>query len=110
MTSTPRSVRSATLVACSLALVSLAAGDASAKDHGGDAPEIVASFAPAALETPESVAFDHHGAAYVTLALTGEIRRVAPDGTQSTFAILPLGAPPLTFCGSFFAGLTAITF
>lgn len=33
---------------------------------------------------------------------------MAPDGTASTVARLPLGAPPLTVCGPFFAGLTGI--
>ncbi|HWS55417.1 MAG TPA: hypothetical protein VN228_14870, partial [Pyrinomonadaceae bacterium] len=28
--------------------------------------------------------FDRHGNAYVTLALTGEVRKIAPDGTQTT--------------------------
>lgn len=43
----------------------------------------VALFNPNAFETPESVQFDRHGNAYVSLALTGEIRKIAPDGTQT---------------------------
>src|SRR5262245_14091460 len=70
----------------------------------------VAQFNAAALETPESIAIDRANNKYVSLALTGEIRKIAPDGSQSTFVALPLGAPPLTFCGSFFAGLTGLTF
>ena len=50
----------------------------------------IARFDPDALETPESVQIDRHGNAYVSLALTGEIRKIAPDGTQSTLAFLPL--------------------
>ncbi len=71
--------------------------------------ETVALFDADALETPESIAIDNHNNKYISLALTGEIRKIAPDGSQSTFAELPLGAPPLTFCGAFFAGLTGIT-
>jgi hypothetical protein len=72
--------------------------------------ETVAQFNPSLLETPESIAIDHHNNKYVSLALTGEIRKIAADGSQSTYRMLPLGAPPLTFCGSFFAGLTGLTF
>ena len=72
--------------------------------------ETVAQFNPSLLETPESLAIDHDNNKYVSLALTGEIRKIAADGSQSTYAMLPLGAPPLTFCGSFFAGLTGLTF
>ena len=72
--------------------------------------ETVVSFNATLLETPENIAIDHDNNKYVSLALTGEIRKIAPDGTQSTFALLPLGAPPLTFCGPFFGGLTGITF
>ena len=57
----------------------------------------------------ENIAFDNANNKYISLALTGEIREIAADGTQSTYAALPLGAPPLTICGSFFAGLTGIT-
>src|SRR5687768_5354122 len=52
--------------------------------------ETIALFDPAAFETPESVQVDRHGHIYVSLALTGEIRKIAPDGTQSTLAFLPL--------------------
>ena len=72
------------------------------------APETVVLFNPAALETPESIAIDRAGNFYISLALTGEIRRIAPDGTQSTLALLPIG-PPLTFCGPFFNAITGIT-
>ena len=71
--------------------------------------ETVALFDANALETPENIVIDNHNNKYISLALTGEIRKIAPDGTQSTFANFPLGAPPLTVCGSFFAGLTGIT-
>lgn len=71
--------------------------------------ETVALFSHEALETPESVALDHQGNAYVALALTGEIRRIARDGTQSTYAQLPIGEP-MTFCSGFFALVGPIVF
>jgi hypothetical protein len=72
--------------------------------------ETVANFNASLLETPENIAIDRDNNTYVSLALTGEIRKIATDGAQSTYAMLPLGAPPLTICGPFFAGLTGITF
>lgn len=64
--------------------------------------ETVALFNPAALETPESIVIDRDGNFLISLALTGEIRKVEPDGTQSTVAFLPIGAP-LTPCFGFLA-------
>ena len=78
--------------------------------HASPQIETVALFNASLLETPESIAIDHESNKYVSLALTGEVRKIAPDGGQSTYVMLPLGAPPLTFCGSFFGGLTGITF
>jgi sugar lactone lactonase YvrE len=52
--------------------------------------DTVTLFDPDAFETPESIEIDRHGNVYVSLALTGEIRKIAPDGTQSTLAFLPL--------------------
>ncbi|MCC6621673.1 MAG: hypothetical protein IT385_10490 [Deltaproteobacteria bacterium] len=66
------------------------------------------SFDASMLETPEGLAFDHRGNLFISLALTGEIRKIAPDGTQSTHALLPLGAPPLTPCGAFIGIMGAI--
>ena len=81
-----------------------AAPQASAQVH------TVVAFNASLFETPENIAIDRNDNTYVSLALTGEIRKIAPDGSQSTFAMLPLGAPPLTVCGPFFGGLTGITF
>ena len=50
-------------------------------------------FNPAAVETPESIVFDRDDNAYITLAFTGEIRKIAPDLTQTSLAFLPIGAP-----------------
>ena len=60
--------------------------------------ETLILFDPNVPETPESIRFDRFDNAYITLALTGEIRKVANDGTQSTLAVLPIGAP----CGGMF--------
>lgn len=51
----------------------------------------IASFNPALGETPESVALDKDNNAYVMMALTGEIRKITPQGAQSSLAWLPLG-------------------
>ena len=40
--------------------------------------ETVAVFNPSLLETPESITIDHDNNKYVSLALTGEIRRSPP--------------------------------
>lgn len=54
--------------------------------------EKIVSFDPDAVETPESLAFDKHGNMYVSLALTGEVRKIAPNGTQTTLAYLPIAS------------------
>jgi sugar lactone lactonase YvrE len=69
--------------------------------------QTVALFDASRFETPESLVFDRAGNKYVSLALAGEIRKIAPNGTQSVFARLPIG-PPLTFCGGFFNGVTGL--
>ena len=69
--------------------------------------ETLVSFNPQALETPESLVVDRSGTIYISLALTGEIRKIAPNGAQTTLITLPIG-PPLTVCGPFFAGVTGI--
>ena len=61
--------------------------------------DTVALFNPAAFETPESVQIARDGAIYVGMALTGEIRRIAPGGTQSSVAFLPIRAD-LQPCGN----------
>jgi len=69
--------------------------------------ETLVLFDAAKLETPENLAFDRHGNLYISLALTGEIRKITPEGVQSTFAQLPIGAP-LTPCGGFIGLLGGI--
>jgi sugar lactone lactonase YvrE len=65
------------------------------------AVETVTLFDPTRGETPESVQFDSQGNLVVSMALTGEVRRIAPDGTQTTLAWMPL-APGVTPCASAF--------
>jgi sugar lactone lactonase YvrE len=52
--------------------------------------ETVALFDATRAETPESIQFDHRGNLLLSLALTGELRQLAPDGSQTTLAFLPL--------------------
>jgi len=61
--------------------------------------ETVALFKPAAFETPESVQIDRRGNTFISMALTGEIRKIAPNGTQSTLAFLPI-RPDVQPCGN----------
>ncbi|HEX3553834.1 MAG TPA: hypothetical protein VIA62_11465 [Thermoanaerobaculia bacterium] len=93
-----------------LSLVLVALAPAALLAHPPDAGtlETAVSFDPQALETPENIVIEKSGTMYVSLALTGEIRRIAPDGTQSTLISLPIG-PPLTLCGPFFNAVTGIT-
>ncbi len=61
--------------------------------------ETVALFNPAASDTPESIQIDRRGARYISMALTGEIRKIAPNGTQSSLAFLPI-RPDVQPCGN----------
>ncbi len=55
------------------------------------AARIVVRFDPARNETPESIAISRDGDRYVSLASTGEIQRITPDGHRHTLARLPNG-------------------
>src|SRR5215510_9633210 len=55
--------------------------------------ETVVLFNAEALETPERIAIFPDGTKYISLARTGEIRKIAPDGTQSIHAMLPIDKP-----------------
>jgi sugar lactone lactonase YvrE len=88
------------LAAAALTLAALTASPVRAQHVVGPA-QIVTPFDHSKLETPEGLAIDKQGNRYLSLNLTGEIRKVAFDGSQSTLAVLPLGAPPLTPCFGF---------
>jgi sugar lactone lactonase YvrE len=62
----------------------------------------VVTFAPPNF--PESIAIDKEGDTYVSMFATGEIRKIAPDGTQSTLAVLGSG-PTAPFPGRRLTGL-----
>ncbi len=90
-----RSFRLIPYLALLLGLGATALPTSSAKAYDA---QFEAMFNPQALETPESVAIDLEGNKYISMALTGEIRKIDKFGNQSTHAQMPLGAP-LTFCG-----------
>lgn len=52
-------------------------------------PEIVADFEPPDL--PENLAIDDEGNLYASMAPTGEIRRIAPDGSESSVGTVDVG-------------------
>jgi sugar lactone lactonase YvrE len=62
----------------------------------------VVTFAPPNF--PESIAIDKEGNTYVSMLATGEIRKIAPDGRQSTLAVLGSG-PTTPFPGRRLTGL-----
>ena len=76
--------------------------------HAAPNPETVVSLDPAQLEMPESLEVDRDGNLYLSLSFSGEIRKIAPNGNQSTVAVLPIG-PPLSFCGVFLNAIGPIT-
>jgi sugar lactone lactonase YvrE len=49
------------------------------------------------VEGADDLTFGPDGAVYYTALFTGEVGRLAPDGTHSTVANLPLGVNPITF-------------
>jgi sugar lactone lactonase YvrE len=53
--------------------------------------QTIATYDASRGEWPEGLALDHGDNIYVGLAGTGEIRRIAPDGSQTTLARLPVG-------------------
>ncbi len=50
-------------------------------------------------QLPESIAIDRQGNIFVSFAPTGEVRKIAPDGTQSTLAVLGTGPVPRRLLG-----------
>ena len=66
--------------------------------------ETLVQFDPNLAENPESIVIDRDGNLYITMAFTGEIRKIAPDLTQSTLAMMPIGAP----CAGVFPPVAAL--
>jgi sugar lactone lactonase YvrE len=50
--------------------------------------ETIVLFNAEIPETPESIQVDREGNIYVSLSRIGQVRKISPDGTQSTLAIL----------------------
>ncbi len=93
------------ILAASLAV--LPAGVAAHPPDAGTL-ETITTFDASRLEMPESIAIDREGNLYLSLSFRGELRKITPDGTASTVAVFPIGAP-LSFCGVFFNALGPIT-
>ena len=62
--------------------------------------ETLVLFDPLVPENPESVVVDRDGNLFISLALTGEVRKIAPDLAQSTHAVLPIGPGPVCANGT----------
>lgn len=84
--------------ACYLLLMQSLAAFAGAEPPAAPPPpaETLFLFDPRVPETPESIVIDRSDNAYISLALTGEIRKISPSGAVSTLASMPIGAP----CGT----------
>lgn len=63
-----------------------------AQDTGLAAVETVITYNPEAGELPEGIAVDQEGNLYVSLSPLGQIRKIAPDGTETLFVSLPTPA------------------
>jgi sugar lactone lactonase YvrE len=91
-----------------IALLALLPAVAGAHPPDAGTLETVVSFDPSLLELPESIDIDRDGNLYVSLSFSGELRKIAPDGTQTTLAVFSIG-PPLSFCGAFFNAVGPVT-
>jgi sugar lactone lactonase YvrE len=66
--------------------------DPAATPLSGPPPiEVVAAFDATAGQTPEGIVMDRRGVIYTSFALSGEIRRIRPDGVQDTVAVIDTG-------------------
>jgi sugar lactone lactonase YvrE len=52
----------------------------------------VRTYDPNAFEFPEGIAIDKQGNIFVSLAPIGQIRKISPEGTETLFYQLPVGA------------------
>jgi sugar lactone lactonase YvrE len=57
--------------------------------HGQASTQTVATFAPPSL--PEGMAIDRQGNVFLSMAPTGELRKLSVDGSQSTYATFRVG-------------------
>ena len=55
--------------------------------------EVIATFDPTTLDTPQSIVIDRRGNRYISFLFNGEIRKITPEGEESTLAVLPIGTP-----------------
>lgn len=62
------------------------------------------------LDGPDDLTFGPDGSLYWTAITTGKIGKMAPDGTQSVVAELPLGVNPITFSDDGLRLFTALDF
>lgn len=69
------------VLTCAAALVLLGAAAVAS------GPRTVVAFDSAAKQTPENLAIADGGTIYVSLAFASEIRRIAPDGVQTTLTM-----------------------
>jgi sugar lactone lactonase YvrE len=60
-----------------------------AQETGATAVVTVIQYNPDAGELPEGIAVDSQGYVYVSISPLGEIRKIAPDGSESVFVTLP---------------------
>jgi sugar lactone lactonase YvrE len=55
---------------------------------------VVEAFDPALFEFPEGIAIDKQGNIFVSLTVPGQVRRIAPDGSETTLHQFAAGAMP----------------
>jgi len=58
--------------------------------------ELVWQFDPALSEFPKGIAFDRQGNVYLGMQFLREVRKLSPNGTETTIATLPFSGPPGT--------------
>ena len=92
----------------SLLFVAAASWSTAARADDPPAPEVIATFDPDALEVPESIATDPAGNLYVSLALTGEVSRIAPSGEVETLAATVPDSAEATVTVDWFARVSGV--
>lgn len=75
-------------------------------------PRVLFRFNPDLGETPESIVIDSRNNIYISMALSGEIRKITPSGKQTSFATLNIGEPfdPTTGVGGLISAMTIDAF